>query len=206
MGLSELNIQSFRFINNFGKEYTFLNPYFVFVAEYLVIFLVCATLFFWLSPRFQNKMMVISASFAFLLAELLGKIAGKLHFNYQPFVVLPNVNQLIEKAPNNSFPSDHTILFFTFCITFSLFQKRWGYAWLILAMLVGISRIWVGVHYPLDIMVSILISMTTSLLTYMHLTKLQFITRWLNIYNVFEKRFINFLLDFKLNKKSRNDF
>lgn len=36
MALSEMNSKLFRMINNLGKQYTDLNPLFVFIAEYMI--------------------------------------------------------------------------------------------------------------------------------------------------------------------------
>ncbi|WP_235915232.1 phosphatase PAP2 family protein [Priestia megaterium] len=38
-------------------------------------------------------------------------------------------------------------------MTFFIYQKRWGYIWIMLALVVGVSRIWVGVHSPADVIV-----------------------------------------------------
>ena len=70
-------------------------------------------------------MMVIQAMVAFVIAEVIGKVAGKFHLNYQPFAVLPHVNKLVDHAVDNSFPSDHTILFFQFVFHFRLCVKSW---------------------------------------------------------------------------------
>src|SRR6478735_6184881 len=158
MDLFEMNVDLFRTINDFGKEYTYLNNFFIFMAEYMVFVLTFIALIFWFTRREENRMMIISATISFILAEMMGKIAGTLHSNNQPFAELSNVNKLIEKAVDNSFPSDHTILFFAFCMTFFMYQKRWRYIWIMLALVVGISRIWVGVHYPADVIVGAIIS------------------------------------------------
>lgn len=70
--------------------------------------------------------MIIQAVFAFMTAEIIGKLLGKLHLNYQPFAVLPDVNKLADHVVDNSFPSDHTILFFQFVFQLSSFIKRLG--------------------------------------------------------------------------------
>ncbi|PEZ69312.1 undecaprenyl-diphosphatase [Bacillus sp. AFS017274] len=162
MALSEMNSTLFRMINNLGKQYTDLNPFFVFIAEYMIFFLLLAVLMFLFSRRNKNRIMVICAFITLVISELLAKIAGQFHSNNQPFAELPNVNRLVEKAVNNSFPSDHTIIFFSFCITFWLFKRGWGILWVILAVLVGISRIWVGVHYPADVLVGAIISIVSA--------------------------------------------
>ncbi|MES1041661.1 undecaprenyl-diphosphatase [Peribacillus simplex] len=172
MALSEMNSKLFRMINNLGKQYPDLNPFFVFIAEYMIFFLVLAVLIFLFSRRNKNRIMVICAFITLVISEILAKIAGQFHTNYQPFAELPNVNKLVEKAVNNSFPSDHTIIFFSFCITFWLFKRGWGFLWGILAVLVGISRIWVGVHYPADVLVGAIISIVSATIVYQIVLKL----------------------------------
>ena len=76
----------------------------------------------------------------------------------RPFLTLPNVN-LLMTVSGNSFPSGHTASSFTAAtiigLKYHLKSKGWKY-WLIypllaFAILVGFSRIYIGVHYPYDV-------------------------------------------------------
>lgn len=124
MSFSQFNIDIFRAINDLGKQYSFLNPAIVFLAEYMVYIFALIILAYWFTRSRKSRMMVIQAMVAFVIAEVIGKIAGKFHLNYQPFVVLPDVNKLVDHAVDNSFPSDHTILFFRFVFRYGLFVKK----------------------------------------------------------------------------------
>ncbi|ASV69580.1 MULTISPECIES: undecaprenyl-diphosphatase [Cytobacillus] len=186
--MNEINISLFRGINDLGFEYPDLNPIIVFIAEYTVILLALITLMYWFTRKTKHRYMVMTAGFTFILAEIIGKfVVSKLHFNYQPFVELDNVNQLIDKTANNSFPSDHTILFFSFCIVFWLFNKK-NVLWPILSVLVGISRIWVGVHYPFDVITGALIAIICAIIMYNLIGRMQLFTTLLEVYEKIEEK------------------
>ncbi len=189
LNMNEMNISLFRAINDLGFEYPSLNTPFIFIAEYTVILLALMTLFYWFTRTEKNRYMVMTAGFAFILAEIIGKLAGKLHFNYQPFVELSNVNFLIEKTANNSFPSDHTILFFAFCVAFWLYNKK-NILWLLIAVLVGVSRIWVGVHYPFDVITGALIATLCAIVMYFLLPRMPIVRRLLDVYENIEEKVI----------------
>lgn len=131
--------------------------------------------------------MVIQSVFAFVLAEVLGKIAGLFNSHFQPFVELPHVNKLIEHAVDNAFPSDHSILFFSVCFSIWLVRKKEGWVWLTVACLVGVSRIWVGVHFPGDVLTGALIGICAALFAYWIVPKLSLIKSALMKYEQVEQ-------------------
>ncbi|WP_170169136.1 undecaprenyl-diphosphatase [Mesobacillus subterraneus] len=162
-----MNVELFRMINNLGKEYQILNPVFVFIAEYTILLLAAVVLFYLISGKPGSRLMVGSGLLSVVIAIALGKFAGLFHSNNQPFAELANVNQLVEKSVNNSFPSDHTIIFFTMAVTFWLFKRKHNYLWIVLAVLVGLSRVGVGVHYPADVAVGASIGAATAYLGFL---------------------------------------
>ncbi len=182
MNLSEINIELFRMFNDLGKEIIFLNPIMIFFAKYMKYFLLFGIIMYWFTRKRENRIMIISSMFAFVVAEVFGAIAGAIHSNNQPFAELSNVNQLIGHAIDNSFPSDHAIEFFSICITFLLFKKNLRYVWLAIAILVSFSRIWVGVHYPADILVGAILGIIGAALCYWIIPQLNVIKKLLDIY------------------------
>lgn len=182
MNLSEINIELFRMFNDLGKEIIFLNPIMIFFAKYMKYFLLFGIIMYWFTRKRENRIMIISSMFAFVVAEVFGAIAGAIHSNNQPFVELNNVNQLIGHAIDNSFPSDHAIEFFSICITFLLFKKNLRYIWLAIAILVSFSRIWVGVHYPADILVGAILGIIGAALCYWIIPQLNVIKKLIDIY------------------------
>lgn len=175
-----MNMTAFRAINDLGKEYPFLNPAMIVLAEYAVFILALVMLVFWFTRNDRNRMMVIQAGVAFIIAEMIGKIAGQLYSNHQPFAVLSNVNKLADHAVDNSFPSDHTILFFSISFSFWLVYKKTG--WIIFALSVAVSRIWVGVHYPFDVAAGALFGIISAVLSYWIVPRLALTKKVLTIY------------------------
>ncbi|MEH7303554.1 undecaprenyl-diphosphatase [Neobacillus drentensis] len=190
MWISELNIELFRVINDSGKDFTYLNPAMIFIAEYMVLFLALRILIFWFTKSKTNRMMIICGLITFLAAEIMGEMAGLIHSNNQPFSELIHVNKLIGHEVDNSFPSNHTILFFSFCMVFFLFKRKSGVLWILLACLVGLSRIWVGVHYPGDVIVGAAISILSALIVYRVVPTLRFIGNLLAIFEKMERQIL----------------
>lgn len=73
------------------------------------------------------------------------------------------------KAPHHggrSFPSNHAANMFALATFLSLVFRRGAWAYLAFAALVGYSRIYVGVHYPLDVVAGALLGGATGYLGY----------------------------------------
>lgn len=161
--MMDINSSLFRLINDLGFQIPAINPVFIFIAEYFLYLLIIVLIYYLFKDNGKHRVMVLAAVVSCLLAVILGKIAGQFHYNIQPFATLDNVNQLIDKEVNNSFPSDHTILSFTICMMLFLFDKRKFY-FLFIGVLVAVSRVWVGVHYPFDVLTSIVLSIVAALI------------------------------------------
>lgn len=77
----------------------------------------------------------------------------------RPFVVSEDVVPLVNILSQFSFPSGHTALAFAMAIVFyRLLPKRYGVFAILLASLVGFSRVYLGVHYSSDVVGGIVIA------------------------------------------------
>lgn len=165
--LMELNIALFYPINHLAVDFPLLAPIAIVLAKYAVLLFPVVFIAYWLTGKQQHRLMLLSALAAFIMATVLGRLAGLLHYNEQPFHVLEGANQLVAHAIDNSFPSDHTMLFFAVCSSFFLYRAAGRYVWMLLALAVGTSRIVVGVHYPFDVLIGALCGMVGALSFYL---------------------------------------
>ncbi|HEM49352.1 MAG TPA: phosphatase PAP2 family protein [Caldithrix sp.] len=84
----------------------------------------------------------------------------------RPFEKMQNINHLIAPPDKYSFPSGHTAAAFVMAIVFSNHFSVLSPGLYILAGLIGISRVYLRVHYPTDIVAGAvlgIISANTSL-------------------------------------------
>lgn len=153
----------FQLINNLAGRWWFLDFFGIFFAKYLifVMFFAAASLFVVWKDEAQKKIYQIVALKIFSTVALGYILKIIIHLFYQrprPFV--DNVVfQLINKSADSaSFPSGHTVLSFAIAFSVYFYNKKLGALFLVLALLVGFGRIFVGVHYPLDVLGGILIS------------------------------------------------
>lgn len=83
----------------------------------------------------------------------------------RPYEVVDGLQLLIEKQVDFSFPSGHTgSSFASAVVCFTQLPKKYGVPLLVLAVLIGCSRLYVGVHYPSDVLAGALIGTALALL------------------------------------------
>ena len=71
----------------------------------------------------------------------------------RPWVTFPEIIPLGNLPDDSSFPSGHTAASFAVSIVLLLkTKKRFGIPALVLAVLIGLSRLYLGVHYPSDVL------------------------------------------------------
>ncbi len=148
--LSNLDYQIFHLINEQANSFSALNGLMRFFAEDAQYVFVLALLLYWFSRNTLNRKMIISAVISICIGMGISFIIGHLMYRDRPFVT-HTVIQLIKHPANASFPSDHAIGAFALAVTFWLYSKRFRTFWLAVALLIGFSRIWTGVHYPADV-------------------------------------------------------
>ena len=94
----------------------------------------------------------IAAGFAILLTAGFVLVAGHLRTEPRPFVFDHDTLLLSKHAADNAFPSDHASYTAAAGIVGILAWHRWGILVGAFIVLIGLARVFVGVHYPDDIL------------------------------------------------------
>lgn len=83
-----------------------------------------------------------------------------------PLLEIPALEPLIKRPKGFSFPSGHTTLAFAVAFIISrILPKRYSIPAFLMAALVAFSRLYLGVHYPTDILGGICIGYVAGLIT-----------------------------------------
>ncbi len=86
---------------------------------------------------------------ALVLSYVLGLVAAAVHPEARPFTSHPAVHPLIAHHPGQAFPSDHSTAAIAIALVVLVFlSRRWGTVLLAVAVLIGFSRVYVGVSLP----------------------------------------------------------
>ncbi len=100
--------------------------------------------------RFLNQQAVMYAVVAQAIANGIVKLNNMIYFRPRPFAVM-QVHLLFYEPTDSSFPSNPTTVGFAFAMAVWMINRKVGAVFFALATLFAFSRVYCGVHYPLDI-------------------------------------------------------
>ena len=158
MTLSELNLSLFSWINASPEASNTSIHFAIFIANDLLYCMILLFAWFWLRGNYDTKKQILKAFIFTSIAILISQCISHVYYHPRPFVMEVG-RTLIYHAPNGSFPSDHMLIFSTiaFSYLFSAQRKLGGFL-LIMAWLVAWSRVYLGVHLPLDMLGAFLLA------------------------------------------------
>ena len=150
-----MNLYFFEIINGLAYKSVLMDKMMIGISNYLpyvfMATLVCMYLYGFYKESKILRRTAIDIVTMTIIDMLLSFVIGYIYPEARPFVG-HNVNQLIQHVPNSSFPSNHALGTMAIALGLIAPYRTCGIVFACLAIVVGVSRVYVGVHYPIDIL------------------------------------------------------
>ncbi len=128
-------------------------------AEYLVYLAALLAVCLWVRGSGEQRGALVSVGVGLLASLAISSIIGLLWYHPRPFAIGVGYTFLAH-SPDSSFPSDHVTFLWTFGVGLLATHARRG--WGLMLILAGLNtawaRIYVGVHFPLDMVGSLMVA------------------------------------------------
>jgi undecaprenyl-diphosphatase len=161
--LDELNQGLFLSINGIANKVGWLDNLAILSAEYLPFAFIGVLLYLWFADKPAGKESSLYSGYTVLLALSISWVIGIFYYHSRPFVDGLGTT-LITHGPDASFPSDHATFLVSIALTLALIKetRKLGMTLCLFAAIGGFARVVCGVHYPFDILGSLLTSSVAS--------------------------------------------
>lgn len=158
MSIDRLNLYFFNILNAPDQASSFMTHYAIFIAHDLIYVMLLIFAVLWLRGNYQIKKQILKAFIFTCITLSISEMASAFFNTPRPFVM--DVGRtLIEHSATGSFPSNHMAIFSSIAFAYYFSEQRQvGKFLIILAWLVAWSRIYVGVHFPVDMIGAFLLA------------------------------------------------
>ncbi|CAM4425563.1 undecaprenyl-diphosphatase [Pseudoalteromonas ostreae] len=178
--MEEFNVSIFLFINQYAGKSSILDAVLIGAAEVMPYVFMFVMLYLWFDVNIERKRSSLNAGLSVLLCMLTSYVISLFYYHSRPFMDGIGT-QLVEHAPDSSFPSDHTTFIFSISVMLLFNSSTRGIGAILcsLSLISGLSRVFVGVHYPLDILGAIWVAIFSSVVVFKLQSKTCFILNYL---------------------------
>ena len=155
---------------NMGGRLTPLFLFITFFGEKGLFFLILSVfLTLFRKTRFAGFTMLLAIGIGFLFTNVIIKNAVQRIRPYDASEVYKNFHSFVGGRDESefSFPSGHaTVSMATMFAMFLTTNKKWSWLGLLLSFLVGISRIYLVVHYPTDVIFGLIVGSLSAMISF----------------------------------------
>lgn len=145
----------FRWVNRLANRTGWAHGFFTGYAKYGIVLFVVLLVAAHLDGRHHGDLHTVAGSVwaagAALVALVIGQLIGGAIDRARPYEAMTGVHLLVDKTADFSFPSDHATAAGAVAVGLLLTNRRWGIVAAVLAIVMAFTRVYVGAHYPGDV-------------------------------------------------------
>lgn len=162
-----IDYQLFELVNRFAGQNELLDQLVIYFSKFGPLLFGLVFVWLWFTKKgnqFENRKLVLFALTIAVVTIGINKVIELSYFKERPFVNY-DVNLLSDKTEDDpSFPSNHAGGAFALALAMFWKHRKAGAIFLVFALFMALSRLYIGVHFPLDVTVGALIALLVALL------------------------------------------
>lgn len=156
----------FDLINGMAGKNALLDSIMIFASQklpYILVLIIIATYLMGVFKKDKKaRGLAVDAVVFTILNIVLSGILAHIWYAPRPFVDNSKTNLLYAHKADSSFPSDHSLASMSIALGLNRYSKTIGIITICMSILIGISRVYVGHHYPQHVIESFCIVIITS--------------------------------------------
>ncbi|WP_317051769.1 phosphatase PAP2 family protein [Clostridium neonatale] len=158
-GIEKMTENQYREITHFFRKSKFRSEGIKILCKYsqilIIMLYMCTSIFLYLKIDKRLILFLIIPALNLIFVSIFRKILNKPRpydtYDYEPLVDY-------EKGKGQSFPSRHTASAFIIAMACLYLNHTYGFIVMFIAIIVGVTRVLAGVHYPTDVIGGAVIS------------------------------------------------
>ena len=119
-----------------------------------------------------TRRMGLESLVSLFISQIIVHSLKRILIRERPYNIIEDLNTFGIMMKDYSFPSGHTAASFSIATTIALNIPRLAIFVFVIAIMVGISRIYLGVHYPTDVAAGIILGIIPALLVHYKLAEM----------------------------------
>jgi len=170
--LHDLDDDAFLAVNRFARDTSWLHWLVTDFARYgAVLFAVAIVAAAWHSRRTDARMLAAAVwtGVATLLAVAVNQPIGRAFGEARPYVAHPSALLLVSPTTDFSFPSDHAVMAGAVAAGLLIAWRQLGVVVAIAAVVMACARVYVGAHFPGDVLAGLLLGALVSVVGWLAL-------------------------------------
>lgn len=131
-----------------------------------LVFAVFLPLLLMFSGRSELRLMGYHMALVLIISQLIVHLVKRLVNRPRPFISIDNVIARCLPSCKYSFPSGHSCAAFSLALVLAHGMPTWANLFYGLASMVAVSRVYLGVHYPSDVLVGYIMAYASFIINF----------------------------------------